>query len=137
MKQVVPHKQRGPMTQSFATRKSLGQHFLHDQNVLARIAGLCLPASGLVEIGPGTGNLTRHLQALGVDVVGEAGERQAGLLHPVRADALVQASLARHQLQAELIRRLGQELADLHRARHADLDRRRYSTHVNFANRPP
>ena len=54
------------MTQSFATRKSLGQHFLHDQNVLARIAGLCLPASGLVEIGPGTGNLTRHLQALGV-----------------------------------------------------------------------
>lgn len=54
------------MTQTFATRKSLGQHFLHDQHVLARIAALCLPASGLIEIGPGTGNLTRHLLSLGV-----------------------------------------------------------------------
>jgi 16S rRNA (adenine1518-N6/adenine1519-N6)-dimethyltransferase len=52
------------MTPSFVTRKSLGQHFLHDQAVLQRIAGLCLPASSLVEIGPGTGNLTRHLRGL-------------------------------------------------------------------------
>ncbi len=46
-----------------APRKSLGQHFLHDENVLARIAALATPAadSGLLEIGPGTGNLTAFL----------------------------------------------------------------------------
>ncbi len=43
--------------------KALGQHFLHDAVVLGRIAALAAPApgSGLVEIGPGTGNLTAHL----------------------------------------------------------------------------
>lgn len=47
-------------------KKSLGQNFLHDKAVLARIAALALPdpGSGLVEIGPGTGNLTAHLLAL-------------------------------------------------------------------------
>lgn len=44
-------------------KKSLGQNFLHDQGVLNRIADLAQPepGSGLVEIGPGTGNLTAHL----------------------------------------------------------------------------
>ena len=44
-------------------KKSLGQNFLHDQGVLARIADLAQPeaGSGLLEIGPGTGNLTAHL----------------------------------------------------------------------------
>lgn len=44
-------------------KKSLGQHFLHDERILARIAQLARPeaGSGLVEIGPGTGNLTAHL----------------------------------------------------------------------------
>ncbi|MCO4762654.1 MAG: ribosomal RNA small subunit methyltransferase A [Myxococcales bacterium] len=48
---------------SIAPKKSLGQHFLHDQGVLSRIAALARPepGSGLVEIGPGTGNLTEHL----------------------------------------------------------------------------
>ncbi len=46
-------------------KKSLGQNFLHDQGVLNRIADLAQPepGSGLVEIGPGTGNLTEHLLA--------------------------------------------------------------------------
>jgi len=46
-------------------KKSLGQNFLHDQSVLNRIADLAQPepGSGLVEIGPGTGNLTAHLLA--------------------------------------------------------------------------
>jgi 16S rRNA (adenine1518-N6/adenine1519-N6)-dimethyltransferase len=46
-----------------AAKKSLGQHFLHDRNVLARIAELARPraGSGVVEIGPGTGNLTEFL----------------------------------------------------------------------------
>ncbi len=44
-------------------RKALGQHFLHDEHVLGRIAELATPQqdSGLLEIGPGTGNLTAHL----------------------------------------------------------------------------
>ncbi len=44
-------------------KKSLGQNFLHDQGVLNRIADLAQPeaGSGLVEVGPGTGNLTAHL----------------------------------------------------------------------------
>ena len=46
-------------------RKSLGQHFLTDQSVLARIAG-ALEATGgetIVEVGPGRGALTTHLLA--------------------------------------------------------------------------
>lgn len=51
--------------------KALGQHFLHDESVLARIAALAEPAdgSGLIEIGPGTGNLTAHLLDFGVPLL--------------------------------------------------------------------
>jgi 16S rRNA (adenine1518-N6/adenine1519-N6)-dimethyltransferase len=50
---------------ALAPKKSLGQHFLHDQHVLTRIAELAVPpdATGVVEIGPGTGNLTAPLIA--------------------------------------------------------------------------
>jgi 16S rRNA (adenine1518-N6/adenine1519-N6)-dimethyltransferase len=45
------------------TRKRFGQHFLHDQNVLARIVQALAPREGehLLEIGPGAGALTEHL----------------------------------------------------------------------------
>ena len=45
------------------TRKRFGQHFLHDQNVLARIVQALAPRDGdhLLEIGPGAGALTEHL----------------------------------------------------------------------------
>jgi 16S rRNA (adenine1518-N6/adenine1519-N6)-dimethyltransferase len=41
----------------------LGQHFLHEQNILKRIASAILPLEDtqLVEIGPGRGALTEHL----------------------------------------------------------------------------
>ncbi|MGC4028343.1 MAG: 16S rRNA (adenine(1518)-N(6)/adenine(1519)-N(6))-dimethyltransferase RsmA [Steroidobacteraceae bacterium] len=44
-------------------RKRFGQHFLHDPAVLERIAAAVAPAAAelVVEIGPGTGALTRHL----------------------------------------------------------------------------
>ncbi|MGQ0509729.1 MAG: 16S rRNA (adenine(1518)-N(6)/adenine(1519)-N(6))-dimethyltransferase RsmA [Betaproteobacteria bacterium] len=44
-------------------RKRFGQHFLHDQGVLARIVEALQPGSGdaVVEIGPGAGALTRKL----------------------------------------------------------------------------
>ena len=46
-------------------RPPLGQHFLHDESVLARIAASLRLAPGerVVEIGPGEGVLTRHLLA--------------------------------------------------------------------------
>lgn len=56
-------------------KKSLGQHFLSDPNILGRIAELSLPApgSGVVEVGPGTGNLTAHLlERLPRDEAGQA-----------------------------------------------------------------
>ncbi|MCA1945625.1 MAG: 16S rRNA (adenine(1518)-N(6)/adenine(1519)-N(6))-dimethyltransferase RsmA [Desulfovibrio sp.] len=48
-------------------KKSLGQHFLHDVNTARRIAGLLdiQPHETVLEIGPGTGALTRHLLAAG------------------------------------------------------------------------
>ena len=52
------------------SRPSLGQHFLHDDNVLSRIAS-CLsikPGSLVVEIGPGKGALTEHLLRRGAKV---------------------------------------------------------------------
>ena len=46
-------------------RKSLGQHFLHDRNVVARIcdAADLLPDETVVEVGPGLGILTEALAA--------------------------------------------------------------------------
>jgi 16S rRNA (adenine1518-N6/adenine1519-N6)-dimethyltransferase len=46
-------------------KKSLGQHFLHDANITAKIVRLCGDISGLnvIEIGPGPGALTRAILA--------------------------------------------------------------------------
>ncbi|MFT8988979.1 MAG: 16S rRNA (adenine(1518)-N(6)/adenine(1519)-N(6))-dimethyltransferase RsmA [Gluconobacter albidus] len=84
-------------------KKSLGQHFLLDPGICARIAGLGgdLTGRSVIEIGPGPGGLTRALldtPATRVDVV-EIDERAwplldelatyyPGRLHVVREDAL-------------------------------------------------
>ncbi len=75
----------GPSLANIDPRKSLGQHFLHDQGVLRRIAALAAPepGSGVVEVGPGTGALTEHLLGLGCPV--HAVERDDRLL-PLLAD---------------------------------------------------
>ena len=40
-------------------KKSLGQNFLVDQNILKKIIGLIsIEGKNIIEIGPGTGNLT-------------------------------------------------------------------------------
>ncbi len=54
-----------------AARKSLGQNFLLDLNLTARIARASGPLEGVtvVEIGPGPGGLTRALLALGAERV--------------------------------------------------------------------
>jgi 16S rRNA (adenine1518-N6/adenine1519-N6)-dimethyltransferase len=48
---------------TFRAKRSLGQNFLHDENVIARIVDALnlTSADTVVEIGPGTGTLTRHL----------------------------------------------------------------------------
>ena len=44
-------------------KKSLGQNFLKDKNVLKKIADISLldNTTELIEIGPGTGNLTSYI----------------------------------------------------------------------------
>lgn len=73
-----------------SARKSLGQNFLLDLNLLARIARAAGPLDGatIVEIGPGPGGLTRALLALGARrvIAIERDERALGAL----------ADIARH-----------------------------------------
>lgn len=84
-------------------RKSLGQNFLLDLNLTARIARAAGPLAGVtvVEIGPGPGGLTRALLALGarrviaverdaraLGALGEIAARYPDRLHVVEGDAL-------------------------------------------------
>lgn len=68
-----------------ATKKSLGQHFLVDDNVVGRILDLAQLDAGdtVLEVGPGIGTLTAALCATGARVV--AVERDTDLL-PVLAE---------------------------------------------------
>ncbi|ABF14245.1 16S rRNA (adenine(1518)-N(6)/adenine(1519)-N(6))-dimethyltransferase RsmA [Candidatus Palibaumannia cicadellinicola] len=49
--------------QGHLVRKCLGQHFLHDQNIIESIVAVIhpLPSQALVEIGPGLGALTKYV----------------------------------------------------------------------------
>jgi 16S rRNA (adenine1518-N6/adenine1519-N6)-dimethyltransferase len=84
-------------------RKSLGQNFLLDLNLTARIARAAGPLDGVevVEIGPGPGGLTRALLALGAERVvaverderciaalAEIGQAYPSRLHVIAEDAL-------------------------------------------------
>ena len=88
---------------ALSARKSLGQNFLLDLNLTARIARAAGPLEGatVVEIGPGPGGLTRALLALGaahviavehdqraLPALDEIGKRYPGRLEIVNADAL-------------------------------------------------
>jgi 16S rRNA (adenine1518-N6/adenine1519-N6)-dimethyltransferase len=87
---------------SLSARKSLGQNFLLDLNLTARIARAAgaLEGATVVEIGPGPGGLTRALLALGaahviaiehdpraVPALEAIGRRYPGRLEIVNADA--------------------------------------------------
>jgi 16S rRNA (adenine1518-N6/adenine1519-N6)-dimethyltransferase len=84
-------------------KKSLGQNFLHDLNLTARIARAAEPLENItvVEIGPGPGGLTRALLSLGarriiaverderaIAALQEIAERYPGRLDIVSGDAL-------------------------------------------------
>lgn len=60
-----------PPLSSLAAKKSLGQHFLVDGNIIRKIVASLHPHPGdpVVEIGPGTGALTKPLHALHPDMI--------------------------------------------------------------------
>jgi 16S rRNA (adenine1518-N6/adenine1519-N6)-dimethyltransferase len=70
-------------------RKSLGQNFLFDLNLTARIARAAGPLTGvtIVEVGPGPGGLTRALLAQGAErvIAIERDERCIPALHEIAA----------------------------------------------------
>jgi 16S rRNA (adenine1518-N6/adenine1519-N6)-dimethyltransferase len=65
--------------QRLVPRKSLGQHFLRDPNIVRKILGCIAPQPGdtVLEIGPGDGALTRSLVGAGVDLVAVEIDRRA------------------------------------------------------------
>ena len=71
-----------------AARKGLGQHFLLDRNLTAKIARLTRAGPGdiVLEVGPGPGGLTRALLDTGADVLAvERDERVVPILEEMRA----------------------------------------------------
>src|ERR687897_3441358 len=74
---------------SLSARKSLGQNFLLDLNLTARIARAAGPLDThtIIEIGPGPGGLTRALLALGAKrvIAVERDERAVAALAEIAA----------------------------------------------------
>jgi 16S rRNA (adenine1518-N6/adenine1519-N6)-dimethyltransferase len=99
---ALPPLREGLAAHGLAAKRSLGQHFLLDLNLTAKIARLAGPLEGstVIEVGPGPGGLTRALIEAGAHVI--AIERDArfrplldelaaaadGRLTVVEADAL-------------------------------------------------
>jgi len=84
----------------YTLRKSLGQHFLRDENVSRKIVGTLSqhPFTRLLEVGPGAGALTKYLLALeGVDFLAvELDEEKIAFLQttwPVLKDKIIHASI--------------------------------------------
>jgi 16S rRNA (adenine1518-N6/adenine1519-N6)-dimethyltransferase len=86
-------------------KKSLGQHFLLDENLCAKIARQAGDLAGkhIIEVGPGPGGLTRALLATdalsvtaveidprAVAAIAELQQEHPGRLHLIQADALTQ-----------------------------------------------
>jgi 16S rRNA (adenine1518-N6/adenine1519-N6)-dimethyltransferase len=83
---------------ALSARKSLGQNFLLDLNLTARIARAAAPLeqSVIVEIGPGPGGLTRALLALGA-------KRVIAIEHDERAIPALQDISARYPDRLEIV----------------------------------
>ncbi|MCK1430154.1 16S rRNA (adenine(1518)-N(6)/adenine(1519)-N(6))-dimethyltransferase RsmA [Bradyrhizobium sp. 87] len=83
---------------ALSARKSLGQNFLLDLNLTARIARAAAPLedSTIIEIGPGPGGLTRALLALGA-------RRVIAIEHDERAIPALQDIAARYPGRLEIV----------------------------------
>ena len=85
-------------THGLTPKKSLGQNFLHDLNLTARIARAAKPLENItvVEIGPGPGGLTRALLALGA-------RRVIAVERDSRAIAALQEIAARYPGRLDIV----------------------------------
>ena len=103
---------------SLSARKSLGQNFLLDLNLTARIARAAGPLedSTVIEVGPGPGGLTRALLALGARRV-IAVERDERALAPLEADCEALSGPARNRLRGRPDLRPSVRLLDGERAK--------------------
>jgi 16S rRNA (adenine1518-N6/adenine1519-N6)-dimethyltransferase len=83
---------------ALSAKKSLGQNFLLDLNLTARIARAAEPLDGatVIEVGPGPGGLTRALLALGAT-------RVIAIERDQRATAALQEIAARYPGRLEII----------------------------------
>ena len=63
-------------------KKSLGQNFLQDEGVILNIVRLIDPQADedIIEIGPGQGAITDHLQASGASLAFDSRQRRLGPL---------------------------------------------------------
>lgn len=87
------------MKQPFIHKKSLGQHFLNNDLVPQWMveAGKVESADTVLEIGPGTGALTKHLLRTGATVIAlEADERAVIVLQEVFASEISTGQLKLH-----------------------------------------
>ncbi len=101
-----------------APKKSLGQNFLIDQNLIAnlvRTSGVS-PGDLVLEIGPGTGTLTEELLASGAEVIAcelddglvgllrhrFSGEIESGRLRLVHGDCLERKSMLNSEIREQL-----------------------------------
>lgn len=78
-------------------KTSLGQHFLVDPNVIDRVVRTASvrPGDRVLEVGPGTGTLTRALSAAGAEVVAvEIDRRLAPILEEELTDRMVRVIYA-------------------------------------------
>ena len=96
MDPALPSLRETVARHSLDARKSLGQHFLLDEQLCARIAALAgdLTGRAVLEVGPGPGGLTRallasaasHVLAVELDRRAIAALAELAALHPGRLD---------------------------------------------------
>jgi len=94
------------VSEKFQHKKSLGQHFLNSDYVpkLMCDAGAVGAGDTVLEIGPGTGALTRELLARGATVVAiEADERAIAALVETFHDAIARGQLVLNSMDARRI----------------------------------
>jgi 16S rRNA (adenine1518-N6/adenine1519-N6)-dimethyltransferase len=101
------------MQKNFAHKKSLGQHFLNNQVIPSKMCDVAelLPGELVLEIGPGTGALTRELLSRKVRVLAlEADPRAIEVLKKDFADFIARGQLT---ILNKDVRQLNLETTDL------------------------
>jgi 16S rRNA (adenine1518-N6/adenine1519-N6)-dimethyltransferase len=119
---TLPPLREGLAAHGLTAKRALGQHFLLDLNVTAKIARLAGPLAGatVIEVGPGPGGLTRALIGAGAHVIAierdarfrpmldELADAADGRLTLVDADALTidEASLVPRDAPVRIVANL-------------------------------